>query len=81
MALTLNGVFRVQSVYMAEKAAYITLKDKADGSLLKVAHSLPLPKHISDDVLVKLDGAVSSRLFGNNVSLTFNGTSAPAPEK
>jgi hypothetical protein len=81
MALSVKGTYRVQSVYMAEKAAYVTLKDKGDQSVLKVSFALPLPKAIVDDALVGLDGGISSRLFGNNVSLSYQGNVTAVSEK
>lgn len=73
MPLKIQGSFRVQSIYKGDKVAYITLKDKSDGSIVKVGVPMPLHKDVIDDGLVKLDGDLSSRLFGNNVSLNYNG--------
>ena len=72
--ISISGSFRIQSIYTGDKVAYLTIKDKSDGSICKVAHPLPLPKPIVDDALVKLDGVLHSRLFSNNVGLTFEGT-------
>jgi hypothetical protein len=71
--IKISGAYRIQSVYMAEKAAYLTIKDKADGSICKVAFELPLVKAIVDDALVQLDGVLLSRVYSNNVGLTFSG--------
>lgn len=71
--INITGSYRVQSIYMAEKAAYLTIKDKADGAICKVAFDLPLPKPLVDDALVKLEGVLLSRVYNNNVGLTFSG--------
>jgi hypothetical protein len=73
MPINITGSFRIQSIYTGDKVAYLTIKDKADGGICKVAHPLPLPKAVVDDGLVKLEGVLHSRLFSNNVGLTFDG--------
>lgn len=77
MAIKISGSFRVQSIYAGEKVAYLTLMDKSDGSVVKVGASLPLPKDVTFDALVKLDGELKPRMFGNNVSLNYNGVITP----
>jgi hypothetical protein len=74
MTINISGSFRIQNIYTGDKVAYVTIKDKADGGVCKIAHPLPLPKSIVDDALVKLDGVLHSRLFSNNVGLTFEGS-------
>ena len=74
MSINIVGAYRIQSIYQAEKAAYLTLKDKGDGSIVKIAFDLPLAKPIVDDALVKLDGVLLPRIYNNNVGLTFQGT-------
>ena len=74
MPINISGSFRIQSIYVGDKVAYLTIKDKADGGICKVAHPLPLPKPVVDYALVKLDGVLHSRLFTNNVGLTFEGS-------
>ena len=73
MPISITGAFRVQSIYLAEKAAYLTLKDKADGGMVKIAFDLPLAKPLVDDALVKLEGTLASRIYNNAVGLTFSG--------
>lgn len=73
MAISITGAYRIQSVYMAAKAAYVTVKDKADGGICKIAFELPLNKHVVDDALVKLEGVLTSRVYNNAVGLTFSG--------
>lgn len=71
--ITITGLYRVQSIYLAEKAAYLVVKDKGDGSICKLAFELPLAKGLVDDALVHLDGVLLSRVYSNNVGLTFSG--------
>lgn len=78
--LNIKGTFRVQSIYQNEKAAYLTLKDKDDNGIVKVAVDLPLPAGVIDDALISLDGKLVSRLFGNNVSLKYAGVVKPVSE-
>ena len=73
MPINISGSFRIQNIYMAENAAYLTVKDKADAGVCKIAHPLPLPKPIVDDALVKLEGVLHARVYNNNVGLTFEG--------
>lgn len=79
--ISIKGRFRVQSIYVGESAAYLSLKDKSDGALTKIGIDLPLPKAVVDDGLIDLDGPLTSRIFQNNVSLTYTGVITAAPEK
>lgn len=79
--LKMQGNYRVQSLYQAEKACYLTLKDKDDGGIVKVAVGLPLPAGVVDDALLAFDGKLSSRMYGNQVSLTFVGSIKSAESK
>jgi hypothetical protein len=81
LMISIKGRFRVQSVYVGENAAYLSLKDKSDGALTKISVDLPLPKAVVDDGLIELDGPLASRLFQNNVSLTYTGVITAVPEK
>jgi hypothetical protein len=79
--ISIKGRFRVQSVYVGDSAAYLSLKDKSDGSLTKIGVDLPLPKAVVDDGLIELDGPLVSRLYQNNVSLSYTGVITAVPEK
>jgi len=79
--LTVKGNYRVQSIYNGKDRAYVTLKDRADASVTKFAFPLPLNKAVVDDALLSLDGTVKSQLFGNNVSLNFEGNISAVAEK
>ena len=71
--IVIKGTYRVLSIYNAEKAAYVVLKDKEDGSQVKIGFDLPLPAGFVDDALVSVDGKLAPRIFSNNVSLTYSG--------
>lgn len=79
--IAIKGKFRVQSIYKGEDRSYITLKDKADGSILKVAMENPINKNVVDDGLIDLDGQLVPNMFGNNLSVTYSGPVAVASEK
>jgi hypothetical protein len=79
--ISIKGRFRVQSVYVGDTAAYLSLKDKSDGALTKIGIDLPLPKAVVDDGLIDLDGPLASRVYQNNVSLTYTGVVVAVPEK
>lgn len=81
MGINISGAYRIQEIYMAEKAAYITAKDKASGDIVKFSHALPLPKTIVDDGLVKLEGAIKTRIYQGKVSLEFDGIASAVSEK
>lgn len=79
--ISIKGRFRVQSIYVGENAAYLSLKDKSNGELTKIGIDLPLPKAVVDDGLIELDGPLSSRVYQNNVGLSYTGVITAVPEK
>jgi hypothetical protein len=79
--ISVKGRYRVQQIYVGQNAAYLTLKDKADGSITKFGIELPLPKGVVDDGLIDLDGPLVSNVYQNNVGLTYSGVVVAVPEK
>jgi hypothetical protein len=79
--LKIEGRYRIQSIYQGENAFYVNLKDKSDGSLVKMSFPLTDKKSLVDDGLIDLKGEVKTGLYQNNVTLAYEGTVNSVPEK
>lgn len=71
--ISVSGVYRVVSLYPSEKVVYATLKDKQQGSMVKIAVPNPAPPALVDDGLISLEGTLDTRIYQNNVTLSFRG--------
>jgi hypothetical protein len=79
--LSVKGSYRVHSIYNGKNSSYVTLKDKSDGSLVKLAFKNPLPKQVVDDALISIDGTLKSDVYNGNVTLNYEGNVTAVSEK